>query len=221
MAVDEIIYPLSLDRIMSSPEGNTTIIELGNGDEIRVANWDDLRLRVNASHGVRSLADLQLLHSFFRRRKSQTRPFLVRDMGDFTISPDNPINPGEAVFGTGDGAETIFQLKKNYVDAFNTDTRTIRKPQDGTVTIYVDGLPEDHLTIDYSTGLATFDTAPGDGAILEWEGWFYVPVRFAVDALPLSEFGGLLVRHASGEWIVDRAAGEIPDIPMIEVLNET
>ena len=175
--VDDILFPLSVERFLSAPSFNTTIIELGNGDEVRIANWDDGRVEFNAALGVRSLVDLRSLVSFHRRRKGMARPFLVRDLLDYEVSLENE---GEGVFGTGDGVETEFQLKKNYVDDFNTDTRTILKPEEGTVIIYVDGTPNDHVTIDYSTGGVTFDSPPVDGAILEWEGRFYVPVRFMV-----------------------------------------
>jgi uncharacterized protein (TIGR02217 family) len=219
--VDDILFPLSVDRFMSAPRFNTTIINLGNGAEIRIANWDDGRVEFNAALGVRSLLDLQRLIFFHRRRKGNGRPFLVRDLLDFKVLIDNPENENEGVFGTGDSATTAFQLKKNYTDDFNTDTRTIRKPQEGTVRIYIDGVQKTettHYTIDYSTGIVTFTTAPADEAVLEWDGWFYVPVRFMVDRIPVEEFAAVMVLDTdTDEMIVDHAAGEIPDIPMIEV----
>lgn len=222
--VDDIVFPLSIERFYSAPSFLTTITELGNGSEDRNAEWDDGRVQFNAALGVRSLTDLRELVSFHRRRKGRARPFLVRDLLDYEVSLDN----GEGVFSSGDdeaqptdGERTTFQLKKNYVDDFNTDTRTIRKPEEDTVAIYIDGAETHGWTLDYSTGLVTFSSAPDEDAVLEWTGRFYVPVRFMQDRIPVEEFAAVMVlaEDATDEYVVDHAAGEIPDIPMIEVFE--
>lgn len=220
MAVDDILFPLSVDRFASRVSYNTTVITLGNGQEIRVANWDDGRVQFNAGLGVRSLTDLRSLVSFHRRRKGIRRPFLVRDMLDYEVSRSVD---GEALFATGNGVTASFQLKKNYVDDFNTDTRTIRKPEQGTVKIYVNTVLKTegvHYTIDYSTGVVTFTAGniPALNAALEWEGRFYVPVRFVEDFIPADEFIAVMeLDVATDQMVVDHAAGDIPDVPMIEV----
>jgi uncharacterized protein (TIGR02217 family) len=216
--VDDILFPLSVERFISAPSFHTTIIPLGNGDEVRIADWDDGRVEFDAALGVRSLTDLQILVSFHRRRKGMARPFLVRDLLDYECST---ANTGEAVFGTGDGSTKVFQLKKNYVDAYNTDTRTILKPEQGSVKIYINAVLKTettHYSINYSTGVVTFVTAPANGAVLEWTGRFYVPVRFMLDRIPVEEFAAVMeLDTVSNQMLVDHAAGDIPSVPMIEV----
>jgi uncharacterized protein (TIGR02217 family) len=209
-----------VDRFMSAPSFHTTIIPLGNGDEVRVADWDDGRVEFNASLGVRSLKDLRALVSFHRRRKGMQRPFLVRDLLDYEVSLDET---DEGVFGTGDGTTVAFQLKKNYVDDYNTDSRTIRKPEQGAVKIYVNSILKNEgvdYTINYSTGVVTFLTGhvPALGSVLEWTGRFFVPVRFTFDRVPVEEFVAVMkLDPDSDEYVVDHAAGGIPECPMIEV----
>ncbi|HEX8773254.1 MAG TPA: TIGR02217 family protein [Pyrinomonadaceae bacterium] len=217
MTFDAIRYPLSVQSGTSTVSFNTTIIEEGNGSEVRIANWDEGRVEVNAAHGIRSLKDLRELYSFHRRRKGRARSFLIRDLVDYEVGQDEP---QEGVFGTGDGTTKIFQLRKNYVDAYNTDQRVITKPEQGTVSIFVDGLEKTeglHYTINYLTGKITFVTAPALNAVLEWTGRFFVAVRFTEDKLPVDEFMLLMVKDPdTGEYVVDRGGGPIPDILLIE-----
>jgi uncharacterized protein (TIGR02217 family) len=214
---DGIRYPLSVQQAASAVGFNTTIIELGNGSEVRIANWDEGRVEFNAAHGIRSLNDLKALISFHRRRKGRARSFLIRDLIDYEVGQDEP---QEGVFGTGDGTTQDFQLKKNYVDDYNTDQRVIKKPEQGTVRIFVDGLEKTeglHYTINYQTGIVHFIVAPADDAILEWTGRFFVAVRFMEDKLPTDEFMFLMVRDPeTDEYVVDRGGGPIPNILMIE-----
>ncbi|MDQ1610339.1 MAG: hypothetical protein QOG00_270 [Pyrinomonadaceae bacterium] len=226
MSVDLIQYPLSLDRCASTVEYNTTIISKGNGQETRVANWDDGRLLFNAGHGVRSLTDLQLLKSFQRRRKGAARPFLVRDLTDYQFEDSG----GYVVFALGTGAAGPFQFIKPYTDAYNTENRNITKPEQGTVKIRVATVLKTegvHYTIDYATGKVTFTTGnfPAIGASLEVSGRFFVPVRFVEDKLPVEEFIMLMKpdpaapNPATAELIVDDGAGPIPTVLMVEVFE--
>ena len=67
--------------------------------------------------------------------------------------------------GTGDGDLAAFQLVKRY-DLVFVVTRVIQLPVEGTVEISVDGdlvEEETDYTVDYSTGLVTFDSRPGRG----------------------------------------------------------
>ncbi len=220
MAVDLIRYPLSIDRCAGSVKYSTTIIELGSGKEQRIVNWDDGKLLFNAMHGVRSLTDWRTLQSFFRRRKGEGRPFLVRDLIDYQFDQAG----GVVQFATGNATAGPFQLKKAYTDAYNTENRDITKPEQGTIKIYVNGVLKTettHYTIDYATGKVTFTLGnyPATGAVLEVSGRFFVAVRFAVTDLPTDEVICLMKDDGTGELIVDRASGQIPQIPMIEVFE--
>lgn len=219
------LFPLSLDRVSSSPQGDTTIIRLGSGlsaNEVRIANLADGRVTLDASPGVRSLKDLQTLVSFHRRRKFCLFSFPARDPLDYTVA-----RGAEGTFATGNGAAGPFQLSKTYADPSNADVRRITKPEQGSVKIYVAGVLKTegvHYALDYLTGKVTFLSGnfPAVGAAIEWEGRFYVPVRFAEDKIPVGEFLlGLKWDASSSQNLVDdkNTAGEVSPILLIEDLG--
>ena len=63
-------------------------------------------------------------------------------------------------------------------------------------------------SLDYKTGLITFNVAPTNGTIVNWTGEFYVPCRFAEDVLPADEI--------FYDYLESRAAGGVPDILVLE-----
>lgn len=215
-------FPLSVERVLSTVEGDTTVIRLGAGvsaSEVRIANLSDGRVTVDCVPGVRSLADLKALVSFQRRRKYRLFSFPVRDPLDYTVARGT-----EGTFATGDGTAGPFQFTKTYADPSNADVRRITKPEPGSVKIYVAGVLKTegaHYALDYLTGKVTFlsGSFPAIGATIEWEGRFYVPVRFAEDKIPVQEF---FVNYqwdsASGQNLALAAAGEISPVLLIEDL---
>lgn len=212
------LFPLVCDRVWSSPTGDTTIINVGlSGREIRLANWNDGRVEFNAAPGVRSLKDLHALISFQRRRKYRAFSFPVLDTLDHTVAPGT-----EGAFATGNGSAGPFQLTKTYYDPSNSDVRPITKPKPGTVKVYVGGVLKTegtHYTLDYVTGRLIFTAGnfPAAGAVLEWEGMFYVPVRFVEDKLPIQEFvANMKYDAALAEWVLKEGAGDIATILLVE-----
>jgi uncharacterized protein (TIGR02217 family) len=135
----------------------------------------------------------------WRDRQGPAYPFRFKDWSDFEAV--------DVEIGTGDGSLELFQLVKRY-DLVFVVTRVIQLPVDGTVEISVDGdlVDEADYTVDYSTGLVTFGTAPAAGEVITATFEFDVPVRFADDVLNVSM------------TMVD--LGDIPSIPLIEVLSE-
>lgn len=218
MSYHDELFPLSVERVISGVEGSTTIIPVGvSGREVRIANLGDGRVTVDVVPGVRSLADLQALQSFQRRRKFRLFAFPVRDPLDYTVEPDV-----EGAFAAGVGTAGPFQLTKTYSDSSNSDVRNITKPEPGSVKVYVGGVLKTegvHYTLDYLTGLVTFLSGhfPGVGVAIKWEGRFYVPVRFAEDKLPVQEFWlNMSWDEDSEQMLVDDAAGEISPVLLVE-----
>lgn len=135
---DNVVFPLIVETVTSSPEYSTTIIPSGSGNEQRNSNWADARLTYNASLGVRSKKDIVTLTKFFRARKGRARGFLVRDLVDCTVTNE--------ILAVGDGsAPTTFQLQKSYSDLVqlpqyglvgNVDVRPITKPVLGAMQVY-------------------------------------------------------------------------------------
>lgn len=215
MALDNVIFPLMLEAGTSIPEFSTTIIPTGSGAEQRIGNWLDARVTFNAAMGVRSRKDLQTLINFFRARKGRLRAFLVKDMLDFEAKGD--------IIAVGTGTGTVFQLQRVYSDQVtspvygqtgNADIRPIYKPISGTISVYsgVAGMTllsaGTDYTIDYKTGKITLALALPNGHILNWFGQFYIPCRFVDDRLPADE--------VFYDLIENKAAGNIPDIGMVE-----
>lgn len=102
------------------------------------------------------------------------------------------------------GAQEM-QLIKSYAFGSQSVERAIRKPVSGTVTLTSNGSPL-AATVDYATGIATFNGTAGH--LIRWSGEFDVPVMFEQDELPFS-----------GE---DRGAGGLfltGDVPLVEDIS--
>ncbi|CTQ34413.1 hypothetical protein JAN5088_03209 [Jannaschia rubra] len=91
------------------------------------------------------------------------------------------------MIGTGDGTMTAFHLVKRYTSGAQSWTRTIAKPVTGSVRIAVGGVEQPSgWSVDTTTGLVNFDTAPGSGVAITASFEFDVPVRFDSDALDVT-----------------------------------
>ena len=208
MNFHEVRFPTALSFGSSGgPERRTEIVALSNGFEERNSPWAQSRRRYDAGLGMRSLDDLSEVFSFFEARRGQLFGFRWKDWTDFkSCVPSENFGPLDQKFGDGDGVRTDFALVKNYRSgAFNYE-RVISKPLEGRVAVALAGdvLAEGvHFSVDYSTGVISFVTAPPLEAILTAGYEFDVPVRFDADRIEAS----------SGAF----AAGEIPAIPVVEV----
>ncbi|HEX7956667.1 MAG TPA: DUF2460 domain-containing protein, partial [Pyrinomonadaceae bacterium] len=131
----EVVYPLSLERCLSTHEWLTTIMELGDQSEQRIPQGSDGRRKFDASHGVRSLTDLQALLKFHALRHGETYGFKVRDLVDYTVARGAE---GTLQY-TYNGVTASFQLQKVYTDAGATWIREIYKPEQGSVKVYRNG----------------------------------------------------------------------------------
>ena len=93
---------------------------------------------------------------------------------------------GQAI-GTGDGATKAFQLVKSYVSGAGSETRTITKPVQGTVVPYLAGIKQTSgWSVNTTTGVLTFLTAPAQGIAVTADFEFDVPVRFDTDSMAVT-----------------------------------
>jgi len=82
--------------------------------------------------------------------------------------------------------------------------RTIAKPVVGSVMIALNGSPQaSGWSVDSTTGLVTFATAPGSGVAITAGFEFDVPVRFDTDALDVT--------------LGIERLGSITSIPLLEI----
>ena len=204
----EVRFPLDISRgARGGPVRRTDIVTLASGREHRNTRWAHSRRKFDAGYGVKTIAGLAAVVSFFEERRGRLIGFRWRDRLDWKSGAagatptalDQPI-------GTGTGSQTVFQLIKTYGGLHAPYVRPIRKPVEGTVSITVGAtmLPPGGFSIDVTTGLVTLASAPAAGAEITAGFEFDVPVRFDVDELDveLSAF----------------EAGDIPRIPLIELV---
>jgi uncharacterized protein (TIGR02217 family) len=205
----EIRFPLdvSLGR-RGGPGRRTDIVTLASGREHRNARFAHSRRRYDAGLGVRTLDALSAVLAFFEERRGRLYGFRFRDRADWTSCPPaQGVSPLDQVLGTGDGVRTAFPLQKTYGVDFAPYVRPIVKPVGGTVRVAVNGVEQPlgaAFSCNATTGIVTFAAPPSPGAAVTAGFAFDVPVRFDTDDLDidLSAFD----------------AGEIPKIPLIEIV---
>lgn len=156
------------------PNFNTRVV--GTQAWIERRNANNILCRHNYSLPLANITDdayLTMLKSVFMATRGQLHSFLVKDYSDFEAEQEP--------FCDGDGVTTVFQLQKTSVFGIASYVRTIIKPVAG-LSIYLNGTLT-AATVDLTTGLVTFGTAPGVGVVGTWTGEFRVPVRFNSDTL--------------------------------------
>lgn len=196
MAFVEVQFPTDISYgSAGGPEYATDVVASASGYEQRNINWSEARARYNVAHGVKTKAQLDTLIAFFRARKGRAIGFRFKDWTDYQATE---------TLGAGDGVRTQFQLIKTYSSGAVSETRTIRKPVAGTVQVFKNAvLQASGVSVDTTTGLVTFASAPAVGQVISASFQFDVPVRFDTDKLSAS-----LDAYGIHSWL---------DIPLVEV----
>lgn len=207
----EVLFPLDVSLAGSGgPRRRTDIVTLASGREERNARWAHSRRRYDAGYGIATLDALHAVIAFFEERRGRLYGFRWRDRADWrSRAPSQAPLPTDQLLGTGDGQRASYQLIKRYGAAHAPWDRTITKPVAGTVRVAVGGVEKlagSQWTVDTATGLITFlpGAVPAAGLSVTAGFAFDVPVRFDTDEL--------IIDHAAF------VAGEIPRIPLIEIL---
>jgi uncharacterized protein (TIGR02217 family) len=194
MAFFECEFPRQVSFLaLGGPVFSTTVNEGFSGGEQRNRNWSATRGQWTIDLHYKPQSYFDAAQAFFYNVGGQADAFRFKDHKDYSASGQ--------LLGYGDGNTTTFQLVKNYSSAGRTYTRTIVKPimstisdfqgnaLSDTVVIYVNGTVQTYgtaWTIDATTGIVTFATAPAAGSppnavTADFE--FHYPVRFKDDAL--------------------------------------
>ena len=206
MAFHEVRFPDDISRgARGGPERRTQIVELASGDEERNASWANSRRRYDVAYGIRRADDLAAVVAFFEARNGRLNGFRFKDWADWkSCLPSGTPAATDQGIGTGDGATTDFQLVKTYASGSQTWTRAITKPVDGTVKVAIDGVEQTSgWSVDTTTGIVSFTTAPASGAVITAGFEFDVPVRFDTDTLDVT-------------LDIERL-GSITSIPLVEI----
>ena len=207
----EVRFPLAVALGGSGgPERKTEIVTTGSGREERIARWAHAKRKYDAGTGVKSIAALAEIVTFFEERRGRLFGFRWRDRLDWkSCTVTAQVSANDQVIGTGNGTKAAFQLVKTYGGAFAPYVRPITKPVSGTVKFAVAGIAKVlgvDADVDVTTGLLTFKPGkiPANGAVVTAGFEFDVPVRFDTDVFEV-DFAAFV-------------AGEIPKIPLVEIV---
>ena len=208
MSFHEVRFPPNLSfGSVGGPERRTEVVTLANGFEERNTPWAHSRRRYDAGMGMRSLDDIEVLIAFFEARRGQLFGFRWKDWSDFkSCKPSGKVRYDDQVIAIADGVRTEFQLTKIYRSGGVAYQRPITKPVAGTVRA---GIQSDEqregfdYEVDTSSGVITFAHPPVAEVEISAGFEFDVPVRFDADRIRTS--------------VASFQAGEVPDVPVVEV----
>ena len=189
MAFLETQFPTDISyRSKGGPEYNTSVAGRLSGREVRNANWTYPRHNYDAAYGVRTHANLETLIAFFHVVQGRYQSFRYKDFADYKSSVGKvAIADTDQTIGTGDGSTLTFQLTKTYTAGASTKTRIIAKPVSGTTIISVNDISQGSgWTVDTTTGIVTFTTAPGNTLVVKAGYEFDVPCRLVSDSMETS-----------------------------------
>ncbi len=201
------LFPIAIGLgATGGPERQVEILPLRSGREARNQRRRHSLRRFDAGTGLRDLTDLETLIAFFEARGGAMHPFRFRDPLDWRSCARNAdVTAADQTLGLGDGATTRFALAKTY-GGEGGYVRPVRLPRTGTLILAVDGrsVSGDEVDFDYATGEVVFETAPAAGVAVTAGFEFDIAVRFDVEHLVASLSGF--------------CAGEMPSVPLVEVL---
>lgn len=169
------LFPLQYSYgSVGGPSFKVEIVQTANKEERRNALWTDARHRYDLTLTARTQAQMDDIKDFHAAMGGPEFSFLFWDYADFRLTDE--------LIGVGDGAETVFQTIKTYSAGAASHIRPILKPRAGLV-VSVNGVEETGASVDTTTGLITFSSAPANGLDITVTGRFDVPVRFVEDEL--------------------------------------
>lgn len=180
MAFHEIQFPNDIAYgATGGPEFATSVVATASGYEQRNINWSSARGRWDVASGLKKQTQLDTLIAFFRARKGRAHGFRFKDWTDYKATAQ--------ALGTGNATITTFQLIRTYSSGGSTDVRTINKPVAGTVKVYLAGVQQmSGWSVNTTTGVITFSSAPGNGVAVSADYEFDVPVRFDTDRMAVT-----------------------------------
>lgn len=228
MAFLDIEFPRSLKfHSLGGPRFSTQVNQGFGGAEQRNQNWAASRGKWSVSLQTpsdRNIARQQYVDAvvgFFRVAAGKANAFRFWDAKDHSLIGQ--------VIGIGDGATTVFQLKKTYLCGGQSFVYNVTKPVWSNAVTYLGGpLPNSIQiavngavqaygsvwTLDPTTGLVTFGTAPVANAVITTpEGDFHFPVRFDTDELPMEVEESYVRGQAPGQGPIVSMNG----LPLVEV----
>lgn len=187
MSFLDIQFPTNISYgSAGGPRYNTSIVVIKSGKEKRNINWNYPRVEFDVSYGIRGFADLEDLIAFFHIAQGKGYTFRFKDHSDYKSCGVNFVpRYDDQSIGTGDGSTKEFQIYKTYLfGGLQRQSRKITKPVVNTVLVGIDGTEQDSgWSVDNSTGIITFTSAPSNGANVTSGYEFDIEARFDTDTL--------------------------------------
>ncbi len=165
----------------------TEVVRMNSGREKRNARWANPLHQYPVVFQKGQLEAYAVLE-FFNTVRGRWNGFRYKDHQDYKSTEDmsQAIAATDQVIGTGDGSTTQFQLIKTYVEGSESTARKIQKPVSGAVLIALNSVPQaSGWSVDTTTGIVTFTSAPSGSVTISAGYEFDVPVRFDEDQLQL------------------------------------
>lgn len=188
---------------------NTTVLTLSSGAEQRNINWSAPLARWDISYGIANKSQHDKFLNLFYLAQGRALGFRFRDWTDYQIGINTDTNLEEPqIIGIGDDVKERFQIYKEYRIGSLVYNRAITRPTSPTVKVFFNSVEQNPTiySVNYNTGVITFDDPPLLGINIAIVAEFDIPVRFDKDELQLN---ATLVNQFSVE-----------DIPIVE-LKET
>lgn len=176
VAFREAQFPVDYAQGTSGgPTYSTRVITMAGGDERRIQNWEDSKLKYEIGYTANP-TDMATIIAFFRAvAEGRTYGWRFKDWSDFKATLEVMAN----------NLGTTLKLVKTYTFAGFSKVRRINKPcNNGTFHLFHNGVEvTSGFTLDYTTGIITIPGGVTSGT-WAWTGEFDVPMRFDVDQLP-------------------------------------
>lgn len=210
MAIPDYRLPAGIEKGSKFTINFQNVIqEAISGNEQRFAQWSKCRATADISYGLQNstdpVGDFRAILHLYRAHYASLLPFRFKDWSDYSCTDEN--------FGTGNGSQFVFQLKKTYDPSYIllNMAGSVLYVRDITLlasvpVIKVDGVTKTVVT-DYNiaNGLVTFTSPPANGKACTWTGEFDVPMRFdgPLDIIQnegdITAIGSLPIREVIGE----------------------
>jgi uncharacterized protein (TIGR02217 family) len=221
MSFHDVRFPLDISYgSVGGPGWHSNIITTDSGIDEVVQRWSRPRRTWDVRYGIRSYAAMQSVRNFYVANGGPANSWRFRDPADYSTnasatsdfyqnSASVPPASTDVLLGTGDAAATTFQLRKGYTTGAFTVYVPINKPTSGSTVVSLNDVTQGSgWTVNLTTGIVTFTSAPGAGVNVKAGCEFDVEARFG------QELDQMLPIQADSF-----SSGAIASIPIIEVVD--
>lgn len=181
------IFPLELAYgYPGGPEFATEVAIIESGHEDRQSWWPEPRHSFDVGYGPHEHWRIYALRKFFNACRGRRRSFRFLDFEDYkSCAPNETPAFDDIALGTATAGQTVFQLRKDYIQDDYTTEIDIIKPKGSTIKIGVNGTEvTTGWTVNEISGLITRGSPLAGGETITWGGEFYLKCRFDVDKFP-------------------------------------